>query len=122
LTDLGSLNFFLGVFATRTTFGMFLLQSKFAEEILVRAHMQKCNPCRTPVARESKLVPDGTPFDDPTLYRSLAGALQYLTFARQNISYAVQQVCPYMQDPRDTHFHALKHILCYIRGILDHGL
>ncbi|GKB88931.1 ribonuclease H-like domain-containing protein [Tanacetum coccineum] len=46
--------------------------SKFVEEILERAHMQHCNPCKTPVDTESKLGSDG----DPTLYRSLAGALQ----------------------------------------------
>ncbi|GKD49846.1 ribonuclease H-like domain-containing protein, partial [Tanacetum coccineum] len=27
-----------------------------------------------------------------------------------------------MHDPRDPHFHALKHILRYVRGTLDHGL
>lgn len=122
MTDLGSLNYFLGVSATRTTSGMFLSQSKFAVEILERAHMQKCNPCHTLVDTESKLGPDGMPFDDPTLYRSLAGALQYLTFTRPDISYAVQQVFLYMHDPRDTHFHELKRILCYTSGTLDHGL
>ncbi|GJR30202.1 ribonuclease H-like domain-containing protein [Tanacetum coccineum] len=49
--------------------------SKFAEEILERAHMQHCNPCKTPVDTESKLGSDGDPVSDPTLYRSLAGAL-----------------------------------------------
>lgn len=108
MTDLGSLNYFLRISTTRTASRMFLSQSKFAKEILERAHVQKCNPCRTPVDTESKLGPDGTPFADPTLYRSLAGALQYLTFTRPDISYAVQQVCLYMHDPRDLHFHALK--------------
>nr|GEV42943.1 hypothetical protein [Tanacetum cinerariifolium] len=49
MTDLGSLNYFLGIFAQRSVSGMFLSQSKFADEILERAHMQNCNPCRTPV-------------------------------------------------------------------------
>ncbi|GJZ52347.1 ribonuclease H-like domain-containing protein [Tanacetum coccineum] len=39
-----------------------------------------------------KLGPDGDPYTEPTLYRSLAGALQYLTFTRPNITYAVQQL------------------------------
>nr|GEY01841.1 uncharacterized mitochondrial protein AtMg00810-like [Tanacetum cinerariifolium] len=46
---------------------------------------------------------------DPTLYRSLAGGLQYLTFTRPDISYAVQQICLYMHDPREPHLDALKH-------------
>ncbi|GJZ13519.1 ribonuclease H-like domain-containing protein [Tanacetum coccineum] len=55
MTDLGSLNYFLGISAQRSSTGLFLSQSKYAEEILERAHMQKCNPCRTPVDTESKL-------------------------------------------------------------------
>ncbi|GJR71363.1 ribonuclease H-like domain-containing protein [Tanacetum coccineum] len=92
------------------------------KEILERAHMQHCNPCKTPVDTESKLGSDGDPVSDPTLYRSLAGALQYLTFTRPDISYAVQQICLYMHDPRDPHFTALKRILRYVRGTIDHGL
>ncbi|GJX84979.1 ribonuclease H-like domain-containing protein [Tanacetum coccineum] len=122
MTDLGSLNYFLGISAQRSATGLFLSQSKFAEEILERAHMQNCNPCRTPVDTESKLGSDGDPVSDPTLYRSLAGALQYLTFTRPDLSYAVQQVCLYMHDPRDPHFTALKRILRYVRGTLDYGL
>nr|GEU39280.1 ribonuclease H-like domain-containing protein [Tanacetum cinerariifolium] len=75
------------------------------------------DPCGYP-----KLGPDGEPVSDLTLYRSLAGALQYLTFTRPYISYAVQQVCLYMHDPRDPHFTALKRILRYVRGTIDHGL
>ncbi|GKA73993.1 ribonuclease H-like domain-containing protein [Tanacetum coccineum] len=122
MTDLGSLNYFLGISAQRSKAGLFLSQSKFAAEILERAHVQHCNPCKTPVDTESKLGSDGDPISDPTLYRSLAGALQYLTFTRPDISYAVQQICLYMHDPRDPHFNALKRILRYVRGTLDHGL
>ncbi|GJW07177.1 ribonuclease H-like domain-containing protein [Tanacetum coccineum] len=122
MTDLGSLNYFLGISLQRLKFGLFLSQSKFAAEILERAHMQHCNPCKTLVDTESKLGSDGDPISDPTLYRSLAGALQYLTFTRPNISYAVQHICLYMHDPRDPHFNALKRILRYVRGTLDHGL
>nr|GFA21490.1 ribonuclease H-like domain-containing protein [Tanacetum cinerariifolium] len=92
------------------------------KEILERAHMQNCNPCRTPVDTESKLGSDGDSVSDPTLYRSLAGALQYLTFTRPDLSYAIQQVFLYMHDHRDPHFTALKRIIRYVRGTLDYGL
>ncbi|GJX04818.1 ribonuclease H-like domain-containing protein [Tanacetum coccineum] len=73
--------------------------------------MLTCNPCHTLVDTDSKLFADGDHVSDPTLYRSLARALQYLTFTRPDISYAVQQVCLYMHDPRDPHFSALNRIL-----------
>ncbi|GJY29862.1 ribonuclease H-like domain-containing protein [Tanacetum coccineum] len=85
--------------------------------------MQHCNHCKDPGGdTESKLGSDGDHVSDPTLYRSLAGALQYLTFTSPNISYVVQQICLYMHDPRDLYFTALKRILRYVRGTIDHGL
>nr|GEX53183.1 ribonuclease H-like domain-containing protein [Tanacetum cinerariifolium] len=108
MTDFGALNYFLGI--------------AYAMEILERAHMVGCNPSRTPVDIESKLKDGGTPVVDPTLYRSLAGSLQYLTFTRPDITYAMQQVCLYMHDQRDPHFSALKRILRYVQGTLDYGL
>nr|GEV98626.1 ribonuclease H-like domain-containing protein [Tanacetum cinerariifolium] len=42
----------------------------------------------TPVDTEAKLGPDGVPVQDLTLYRSLVGGLQYLTFTRPELSYA----------------------------------
>ncbi|GKC91930.1 ribonuclease H-like domain-containing protein, partial [Tanacetum coccineum] len=98
--------------------GMFLSQRKYATEILERAHMVNCNPSRTPVDTESKLGDDGDPVSHPTLYRSLAGSLQYLTFTRPNISYAVQQICLYMHDPRGPHFSALIQILRMRTGLV----
>jgi hypothetical protein len=64
----------------------------------------------------------GPPVADPTAYRSLAGALQYLTFTRPDITYAVQQICLHMHDPRETHLVAAKRILRYLQGTLHLGL
>ncbi|GJW13037.1 ribonuclease H-like domain-containing protein [Tanacetum coccineum] len=122
MTDLGALNYFLGISADRNSTGLFLSQKKYALLLLKHAHMVHCNPSRTPVDIESKLGLDGVPVQDPTLYRSLAGGLQYLTFTRLDLSYVVQQVCLYMHDPREPHFAALKRILRYVRGTVDFGL
>nr|GEV65324.1 ribonuclease H-like domain-containing protein [Tanacetum cinerariifolium] len=70
----------------------------------------------------AKLGDGGTPVVDHTLYRSLAGSLQYLIFTRPDITYVVQQVCLYMHDPREPHFSALKQILRHVQGTLDYGL
>ncbi|GJS18700.1 ribonuclease H-like domain-containing protein [Tanacetum coccineum] len=115
MTDLGSLNYFLGISVMRDSSGMFLSQRKYVVKILERAHVVHCNPSRTPIDNESK-SPDGDSVSNHTLYRSLAGALQYLTFTHLNISYVMHQVCLYMHDPRKPHFSALKWILRYVCG------
>ncbi|XP_071687993.1 uncharacterized mitochondrial protein AtMg00810-like [Rutidosis leptorrhynchoides] len=122
MTDLGPLNYFLGISVTRTSSGMFLSQKKYATEILERADMTGCHPSRTPVETSSKLNVSGPPVANPTLYRNLVGALQYLTFTRPDIAYDVQQICLFMHDPREQHFYALKQILRYIQGTLDLSL
>ncbi|KAJ9551616.1 hypothetical protein OSB04_015661 [Centaurea solstitialis] len=123
MTDLGNLSYFLGISVTRTPHYMFLSQRKYAEDILYRAKMLNCKPMPTPVDSKSKLsAHDGDPVLDPTLYRSLAGALQYLTFTQPDIAYAVQQVCLFMHAPWTSHFNALKRVLRYLKGTLDHGL
>ncbi|GJT60264.1 retrovirus-related pol polyprotein from transposon TNT 1-94 [Tanacetum coccineum] len=78
MTDLGPLNYFLGIFATRTTAGIFLSQTKYATEILERAQMLNYNPCRTLVDTKKNLGPEGSSVTNPTLYRSLARALHLL--------------------------------------------
>jgi hypothetical protein len=56
--------------------------------------MSNCNPCLTPIDTKTKhSIADGQPLPNPTIYRSLAGALQYLTLTRSDIIYAVQQAC-----------------------------
>ena len=85
--------------------------------------MTACKLCSTPVDTQAKLSADmGSPVADATAYRSLAGALQYLTFTRPDITYAIQQVCLHMHDPRESHLAAMKRLLRYVRGTVDHGL
>ncbi|XP_060211640.1 uncharacterized mitochondrial protein AtMg00810-like [Lycium barbarum] len=123
MKDLGPLSYFLGIAVTRHAGGLFLSQKKYAEEIIERASMSSCRPSATPVDTIPKLSATPTsPFKDPSLYRSLAGALQYLTFTRPDISYAMQQICLFMHNPMEVHMNALKRIVCYIKGTLDHGL
>ena len=84
--------------------------------------MLDCHPSHTPVDTSFKLSANGDPFNDPTLYRSLVGSLQYLTITHPEISFAVQQACLYMHDPRIPHYNHIKRILRYLKGTLDHGL
>ena len=92
LKDLGELHFFLGIAVTRKSSGLFLSQRQYILDVLERAGMMNCNTCPTPVDTQSKLGASGAPVADPTNYRSLVGALQYLLFTRPDVAYAMQQV------------------------------
>ncbi|GJS43663.1 ribonuclease H-like domain-containing protein [Tanacetum coccineum] len=68
--------------------GMFLHERQYALEVSKRVGMLNCYPCRTPVDIKHKLGANGVNVSDPTLHRSPAGALQYLTFTRPDLSFA----------------------------------
>lgn len=81
--------------------------------------MISCNPSATLVDTKQKLITSVcTPYDDPTLYWSIIGALQYLTFIHPNISYVVQHVSFRMHAPYTKRMLALKRIVCYVQATL----
>eukprot|EP00253_Pinus_taeda_P017489 PITA_17489 len=59
---------------------------------------------------------------DPTLYRQLIGSLMYLVNTRPDICYAVNTLSQFMVEPKRAHWATTKHVLRYIRGIVEHGL
>ncbi|KAK1648232.1 hypothetical protein QYE76_066037 [Lolium multiflorum] len=123
LKDLGPLHYFLGIEVVRRADGFFLHQRKYAHELLERAGMLNCNPAPTPVDTKAKLsASDGSLASDAPFYRSIVGALQYLTLTRPELQYAVQQVCLHMHAPRDAHWAAVKRILRYICGTMGYGM
>jgi hypothetical protein len=96
MTDLGELHHFLGISVTRSTDGLFLSQRQYAVDLLQRAGMAECHSTVTPVDTQDKLsATAGDPLSssDSSDYRSLVGALQYLTLTCLDLAYAVQQVC-----------------------------
>lgn len=89
--DMGPLKYFLGIEVQRTADGFVLSQSKYATDVLERAGMANCKAVATPADAKPKLSSDEGPlFQDSSWYRSIAGALQYLTLTRPDIAYAVQ--------------------------------
>jgi hypothetical protein len=123
MTDIGDLHHFLGINVHRSDAALFLSQQQYALELLERANMIGCKPIGTPVDSKAKLsAADGILLLNPSEYRSLAGALQYLMLTRPDIAYAVQHACQFMHAPRDVHLQLIKRILCYVRGTTQLGL
>ncbi|CAN6677860.1 unnamed protein product [Malus baccata var. baccata] len=124
LKDMGRLTYFLGLHIQYKSNGdVFISQTKYAKELLKRAGMENCRPAPTPAKPHTQLlVSKGEPLPDPSVYRSIVGALQYLTFTRSDIAHSVHVVCQYMTCPTDAHMFLVKRILRYLQGTLHYGL
>ena len=85
--------------------------------------MENVKPTKTPSYSSNRLTPyNGTCLSDPSKYRSMVRALQYLTFTRPDLAFSVHQLCQFMQHPTTTHLEAAKHVLRYVRGTLHFGI
>jgi len=123
MIDLGDLHHFLWIFLTYSSDGLFLSQRQYALDLLQHDGMSECHSTLTPVDSKSKLsITDGPLVVDSSDYRSIVGALQYLTLTRLDLAYVVQQVCLFMHDPRKAHLALVKQVLRYVKGTLDVGL
>jgi histone deacetylase 1/2 len=125
LKDLGDLHYFLGIEVKRGNTSMLLTQERYATEVLKRSGMDKCHPVDTPLCSSEKLsIEDGNKLgsEDATKYRSVVGALQYLTLTRPDISFAVNKVCQFLHSPTTIHWSAVKRILRYIKGTTKLGI
>ncbi|WKA07360.1 hypothetical protein VitviT2T_025200 [Vitis vinifera] len=122
MKDLGSLHYFLGVEVQHNSQGLFLSQTKYALDLLQRADMIEAKPISTPFVVGQHLSTIGKLFSDPTLFRSFARALQYLTITQPDLSFSVNSICQYMHAPTEDHFRTLKRILRYVKGTVHYGL
>ena len=76
LKDLGPLHYFLGLHITRTSKGLFLSQTKYAHDLLVKHNILSSKPARSPCAPTLRLVPhEGSILPNPHEYRSIVGSL-----------------------------------------------
>lgn len=125
LKDLGELSYFLGIEVKRINNGILLTQEKYTTDLLKRVGMLQCKPVNTPMSTSEKLSAcegDTLGPNDATEYRSIVGALQYLTLTRPDIAFSVNKVCQYLHSPTTLHWTAVKRILRYLRYTVGIGL
>jgi hypothetical protein len=96
---------------------------KYAVEILKRFDMLGCKSMNTPMETNLKLLVDtSSKLVDATLYRNIIGLLMYLTNTRLDICFVVNTLSQYLVEAKRVHLVAAKHVMRYLKGMLDYGL
>ncbi|GJW00350.1 copia protein [Tanacetum coccineum] len=85
--------------------------------------METCDLVGTPMETKDKLDLDqnGT-LVDAMKYRSMIGALMYLTSSRPDIIHATCLCARYQAKPTEKHLKEVKRIFCYLWGTVNMGL
>ncbi|GJR12242.1 retrovirus-related pol polyprotein from transposon TNT 1-94 [Tanacetum coccineum] len=123
MSMMGQISFFLGLQISQNPRGIFINQSKYANEILKKFDLHKSDPVDTPMVERTKLDEDlsGTPVDQ-TKYRSMIGSLMYLTASRPDLVFAVCMCARYQSRPTKKHLEAVKRVFRYLQGTINMGL
>ncbi|GJZ20515.1 retrovirus-related pol polyprotein from transposon TNT 1-94 [Tanacetum coccineum] len=117
------MTFFFGLQVNQSPCGIFINQSNYVLEILKKYGMKTCDPVGTPMEIKDKLDLDqnGT-LVDATKYRSVIGALMYLTSSRPGIVHATCLCARYQAKPTENHLKEVKRIFRYLQGTVNMDL
>lgn len=132
LKDLGAARFILGmkIEKNNNTGDITLSQRAYAERVLERFHMTDAKIRSTPLPTSITLSIDDMPHSEDEIldmkdvpYREALGSLMWLQVAtRPDLSYSVNVLSRYSNNPGRKHWEALKHTLAYLKGTLDYGI
>ena len=122
MKDLGQLTYFLGLEVHYRSYGLFVNQHKYIQDLITLVGLEDTSSIDTLMEVNVKYMKDqGDLLDEPTLYRRLVGSLIYLTTTRPNISYVVHQVSQFISSPRHLYLAVVHRIIHYLRGSPTRG-
>lgn len=127
IKDLGRINRCLGIeFSQDENCCVSLKQKLYTEDILRRFNMDNCNPVKTPMEVNCKLLKNKCVNVEEMRkypYQSLIGALMYLAVTtRPDIAYTVNYLSQFNNNYDTSHWNAAKRVLRYLKGTLKYGL
>lgn len=112
MSDLGRMNYFLGLEVVQSDGRIFISQKKYVKEVLKKFGMGECNSVLNPIVPGFKIHKDEDGVKvDGSLYKQLVGSMMYLTATRPDVMYAVSLISRYMSQPTELHLSAAKRIL-----------
>jgi len=123
LKYLGFPHYFLGIEIVPTKNRLFLNQHKYIRDLLEKFNMANAKPTNTPLCTTTSLkLVDGSATTDAKQFRSIIGALQYVTLTRPDLSFPINNLSQFMHQPTETHLQQLKRTLRYLKQTINHGL
>ena len=123
MSDLGIMNYFLGMEIQQCSKGIFISQKKYACDILKKFKLEACKGVASPLALNEKISrDDGDKLEEPAVFRSLVGSLLYLTATRPDLMFPAGLLSRFMSSPSNVHMGIAKRVLKYIRGTTDLGI
>lgn len=123
MKDLYMMHYFLGLEVWQKLGEIVLSQGKYAIEIFKTFGMMDCKSMTTSMMTNLKLFGDTTSERVyATLYRHMIGSLMHLTNMRTTICFAVNTLSQYMVELRHVHLIVAKHVLRYLKSMIDYGL
>src|SRR5271154_1252957 len=121
----GEVSTFLGLNIRRTSSTIAINQSGYIDRMLERFQMTDCKPSKTPLEASLSLR-KAIPTDKRTnqlTYQELTGSLNHAAvFSRPDIAFAISKLSQFNSDPTETHMHAARHVLRYLRGTRDYWI
>ena len=125
-TDLGPINWLLGIRVTRNRAErtISLSQTAYIDSILSRFALADAKPCTSPMVPGFVYTKDHSPSSPEeaaqmkkTPYREAIGSLMYVAVAtRPDIAFAVSALSQFLSNPGRAHWEAVKRVFKYLSG------
>ena len=98
-------------------------QKGYITRVLERFGLSDCKPLLTPMDPSVKLSIEDSKEVISCPYREAIGCLNYVSLiSRPDITFAVNKLARYSEKPKQVHWNAVKRVMRYLKGTLDHAL
>ena len=116
IKDLGNLKYFLGMKIARSKMRIIVSKRKYVLDLLKKTGMLVCKLADTPMNYTTKLgIVKRSALVDKGRYQRLVEKLIYLSYTRLDITFLVNIVSQFMNNPTEEHMKAAYRILSYLK-------
>lgn len=125
ISDLGIMNYFLGMEIYQCSSGIFISQRKYIVDILKKFRLESCKDVAIPLAQKEKISKNYVEkLEEPSAYRSLVNSLLYLITTRPDLMFPTCLLSRFMSSPSNVHMRVTQRVqvLKYVRGTTNLGI